>query len=327
MSLSPAHRNRVTGGALALFLLTALGVTAAGTQGGSASTTGTGTDVVSPAGPDGGLKGIVDGATIPWPKDGQTAIGLEDALPVGVPGEQRPVPIASLAKVMTAHVILKEHPLRPGEAGPGIEVDRQAAYEVGVGGESTVPVRAGRSYSQRRLLELLLIPSGNNIARLLSRWDSGTQEGFVKKMQRAADELGMDRSTYTGASGIEVTTTSTATDQLTLARQVMKDPVFRDIVASRTVTVPGIGPITNTNSLLDTPGVVGLKTGSSTPAGGNLLWAREVRVGGRTRLLLGAVLHQRAGTTPAEGLRAAVDGSRRLIAALGDRLDPARTEG
>ncbi|MFF5711535.1 D-alanyl-D-alanine carboxypeptidase family protein [Streptomyces sp. NPDC012756] len=313
---SASHRNRVTGGALALGLLTVLGVSVYGTAEGS----GSGSAVVSPAGPVGGLQAIVDEGAVPWPEGGQTAVVLEGAGPVGTRGEQRPVPIASLTKVMTAHVILEEHPLPAGEPGPMIEVDRQTAYEVGVGGESTVPLRAGRRYSQRQLLEMLLIPSGNNVARLLARWDSGSQEAFAEKMRRAAARLGMKHSTYTGASGIEATTTSTATDQLALARKAMQNPVFRDIVGTRSVTVPGVGPITNTNPLLDTPGVVGIKTGSSTPAGGNLLWACEVRVGDTTRLLIGAVLHQRPNTTPSEGLRSAVDSSRRLMAGLRDSL-------
>ncbi|MER8045990.1 D-alanyl-D-alanine carboxypeptidase [Streptomyces sp. NPDC094032] len=316
LSRTPSHRNRVAGGALALCLVTVLGVAVYGTGDGDGSG-------VVPFRDGGGSPVVVsdlDDVDAPWPEGGQTAVALEGSGPVGTRGERRPVPIASLTKVMTAHVILEEHPLRPGEPGPLIEVDQQAAYEVGVGGESTVPLQAGRKYSQRQLLEMLLIPSGNNVARLLARWDSGSQEAFAEKMQRAAGRLGMKQSTYTGASGIEATTTSTANDQLALARKAMKDPVFRAIVATRSVTVPGLGTITNTNPLLDTPGVVGIKTGSSTPAGGNLLWACEVRVGGTTRLLVGAVLHQRADTTPGEGLRAAVDSSRRLIEGLRDAL-------
>ncbi|MFI7005453.1 D-alanyl-D-alanine carboxypeptidase family protein [Streptomyces sp. NPDC050145] len=309
LALALARRHRVAGGALALL---ALAVTAVTVERGAAPASG-------------GRSPVLDGSTIRWPQDGQSAVELLGSGSPEARGDQRPVAIASLTKVMTAHVILKEHPLRPDEPGPQIEVDRQAVHEVAVGGESTVPLQSGRTYSQRRLLELMLIPSGNNAARLLARWDSGSQEAFVKKMRRAADELGMDRSTYTGASGIEPTTTSTAVDQLKLARQTMKDPVFREIVASRSVTVPGIGPITNTNSLLEIPGVVGLKTGSSTPAGGNLLWACEVRTGDTTRLLLGAVLHQRANTTPSEGLHAALESSRRLITDLRDRLSSART--
>ncbi|MFJ6518277.1 D-alanyl-D-alanine carboxypeptidase family protein [Streptomyces filamentosus] len=326
MPLSPARRHHVAGGALALLVLCGTAVTAAtvgsGADPSSASAArapGSGQVAGSDRGP------VLDGSTILWPEDGQSAVELVGAGAPETRGEQRPVPIASLTKVMTAHVILREHPLRPGEPGPQIEADPQAAHEVAVGGESTVPLQAGRTYSQRQLLELTLIPSGNNAARLLARWDSGSQDAFVEKMRREAARLGMDRSTYTGASGIETTTASTAVDQLKLAREAMKNPVLREIVASRSVTVPGIGPVTNTNSLLDTPGVVGLKTGSSTPAGGNLLWACEVRTGGTTRLLLGAVLHQRAGTTPGEGIHAALESSRRLVTDLRDRLSSART--
>ncbi|MFF6886074.1 D-alanyl-D-alanine carboxypeptidase family protein [Streptomyces sp. NPDC012421] len=316
MSLTLSHRTRVTGGALALALVTALGV----------AVSGSGTEP-RPAAPSAPGVTPFDTGALPWSEDGQTAVVLEGAGPVTTRGDGRPVPIASLTKVMTAHVILQEHPLRPGEDGPLIEVDQQAAHEAGVGGESTVPLQAGRKYSQRQLLELLLIPSGNNVARLLARWDAGSQDAFVAKMRSAAARLGMDRTTYTGASGIEPTTVSTATDQLVLARAAMRHPVFREIVASRAVTVPGVGTITNTNPLLDVPGVVGVKTGSSTPAGGNLLWACEIRVGGTPRLLVGAVLHQRAGTTPGEGLHAAADSSRRLITALREQLPRTRTEG
>ncbi|WP_377273382.1 D-alanyl-D-alanine carboxypeptidase family protein [Peterkaempfera sp. SMS 1(5)a] len=320
MSLPHSRRQQVLGGVLALLLLVALGFTA------NRASDGSGSEDAPTAGPSGGHQALA-GGPFPWPSEGQGAVEAEGMGPLGAWGDQRPVPIASLAKVMTAYVLLREHPLEPDEPGPQIEADREAANEVGVGDESTVPVRAGEKYSERKLLEMLLIPSGNNIARLLARWDSGSEEAFAKKMQRSANELGMDHSTYTGASGIEPTTRSTALDQLKLARQAMKDPVFRAVVASGTLALPGAGPLTNTNSLLGTSGVVGIKTGSSTPAGGNLLWASEVRVGGRTRLLLGAVLHQRANTSAGDGLRAAIENSRMLIDGLRDRLASARTEG
>ncbi|MGA5103228.1 D-alanyl-D-alanine carboxypeptidase family protein [Streptomyces cellulosae] len=259
----------------------------------------------------------IDDSDIPWPREGQAAVALEGSGQVLTHGVQRPVPIASLTKVMTAYVVLTGHPLRPGEEGPRIEVDRQAAYEAGVGGESTVVVTPGDRRTERELLQLLLLPSANNIARLLARWDAGSEEAFVRKMQRAAQDLGMRDTTYTDASGIASATTSTAADQLKLAREAMRNPVLRDIVATRETTVPGAGPVANTNTLLGASGVVGLKTGSSTPAGGNLLWAAETD---GTHLLLGAVLHQRANTTPAEGLTAALEASRTLIDGLRARL-------
>lgn len=254
---------------------------------------------------------------LPWPREGQTSIEVEGVGSLGSRGGWEPVPIASVTKVMTAYVILKEHPLRGGAKGPRITVDAAAAQEAHSLSESSAPVREGQRLTQRELLELLLLPSGNNVARLLARWDAGSQDAFVVKMNRAAAGLGMTRTTYTGASGLETTTRSTADDQLKLARRAMREPVLRAIVAMRETTVPGVpGTITNSNLLLDRPGVIGLKTGSGTAAGGNLMWAAEVRSGTARRLVLGVVLGQRADTTPAEGLRAALENSGRLIDAL-----------
>ncbi|WP_234358493.1 D-alanyl-D-alanine carboxypeptidase family protein [Streptomyces sp. NRRL B-24085] len=256
--------------------------------------------------------------TLPWPQEGQTSVlveGLGDRGDLGTKGAQTPVPIASLTKVMTAYVILRGHPLRRGETGPDITVDQQADGESVSGVESSVPVRAGQRLSERRLLELMLIPSGNNIARLLARWDAGSQEAFATKMNQAAHVLGMHRTTYTSASGLESTTISTSADQLKLAQQVMRDEVIRSIVAMPSTTAPGTsGRISNTNALLGTSGVIGLKTGSSTPAGGNLMWAATAPDGsGQDRLILGVVLHQQAGTSPQQGLQAAFTSSATLI--------------
>ncbi len=294
---------------ISLPALTALAVTVAAAVGRSGSTDG------HSAAPDRRVATLA--AELPWPADGQSSVEVEGLGSLGTRGEQTPVPIASLTKVMTAYVILRDHPLHGTQQGPEITVDPQAADESVSGTESTAPVQAGQRYSQRRLLELLLLPSANNIARMLARWDAGSQEAFTEKMNRAASGLGMDRTTYTGASGIETTTVSTSRDQLRLAREAMKNSVFRKIVATRSTTMPGIpGTVTNTNTLLRIPGVVGLKTGSSTPAGGNLAWAATADSDGRERLVLGVVLHQRANTSPEQGLQAALERSERLITAV-----------
>ncbi|GAA2324250.1 D-alanyl-D-alanine carboxypeptidase [Streptomyces kunmingensis] len=257
-------------------------------------------------------------ASLPWPAQGQTSVlveGLGTRGELGTRGAQKPVPIASVTKVMTAYVILRGHPLRAKDAGPDITVDQQAAGESVLGGESTVPVERGVRLSERQVLELMLIPSGGNIARLLARWDAGSEEAFVAKMNGAARALGMTDTEYTDASGIARTTVSTSADQLRLARKVMHDPAFRSIVAMEESTVPGLsGPVRNTNTLLGREGVVGGKTGSSTPAGGNLMWAATAQDRtGHTRLILGVVLHQEAGTSSEQGLRAALTSSRELI--------------
>ncbi len=250
------------------------------------------------------------------PKTGQAAVEIEGMGGPVAGGERKRVPIASVTKVMTAYVVLSGHPLRAGEDGPSIEIDRTASNESGNRDESTVYLGEGQRFSQRRMLQLMLLPSANNVARLLARWDAGSEDAFVRKMNATAARLGMRDTVYTGASGYEASTVSTAVDQLALARAAMREPALAAVVAAKEATVPGVGVVRNTNRLLDEPDVVGLKTGSSTPAGGALMWAARVPSGDRARLVLGVVLRQGGSEAGLDRkLGAAFDGSRRLLAA------------
>ncbi|MFJ1590874.1 D-alanyl-D-alanine carboxypeptidase family protein [Kitasatospora albolonga] len=232
-----------------------------------------------------------------WPGQGQSAVMVDGVGSLGSEGAQKSAPIASVAKVMTAYVLLKEHPLKGDEEGETITVDQQAEDESKRPDESTAPLTKGQQLSQREMLKLLMIPSGNNAARLLARWDAGSVDAFVDKMNDAAKDLGMTNSTYTDPSGLEETTVSTATDQLKLAQAVMRNDVFREIVDMPEVEIKGIdGKIYNNNTLLLEPGVSGIKTGSSTPAGGNLLWSANTVVDGKKLWIYGAVMGQQAGT-------------------------------
>ncbi|WP_411082697.1 serine hydrolase [Streptomyces sp. cmx-18-6] len=232
-----------------------------------------------------------------WPGQGQSAVMVDGVGSLGTEGAQKPAPIASVAKVMTAYVILKEHPLKGDEAGETITADQKAEDESKNADESVAPLTNGQKLSQREMLQLLMIPSGNNAARLLARWDAGSEDKFIDKMNDAAKDLGMADSTYTDPSGLEKTTVSTATDQLKLAQAVMRNEVFRKIVDMPEVEIKGIdGKIYNNNTLLLESGVSGIKTGSSTPAGGNLLWSANTKVDGKILWIYGAVMGQQAGT-------------------------------
>src|SRR5580704_13088660 len=85
-------------------------------------------------------------ATVSWPADGVAAADISGFGVVAGPGATRPVPIASVAKVMTAYVVLHDHPLPGGGSGPDITVQpsEAAAYPSQArDGESLVPVTAG----------------------------------------------------------------------------------------------------------------------------------------------------------------------------------------
>ncbi|GAA1349778.1 D-alanyl-D-alanine carboxypeptidase family protein [Streptomyces beijiangensis] len=251
--------------------------------------------------------------SMPWPAEGQSAAEVVGVGSLGTSGAQKSAPTASMAKVMTAYVILKDHPLTGKATGPTITVDKAAGAESSSADESTAQIKEGQTYTEKQMLQLLLIPSGNNVARLLSRWDGGTA-AFLKKMNDAAAALGMTNTTYTDPSGFDSKTVSTATDQVKLGKVVMDNEVFQEIVNTPQIEIPGVpGTIYNNNSILLKPGVSGIKTGSSTPAGGNLLWAANTVIDGKERRIVGAVMGQQKGTTLQNKLDTAITNSYTLI--------------
>ncbi|MFE6223493.1 D-alanyl-D-alanine carboxypeptidase family protein [Streptomyces sp. NPDC057854] len=251
---------------------------------------------------------------MPWPGEGQGAVEVEGVGSMGTWGAQKPAPIASVTKTMTAYVILRDHPIKGKQQGPEITVDKKAADQAKAVHESTAAVKEGQTYTEKELLQLLMIPSANNVARLLARWDAGSEQAFVDKMNAAAKDLGMTQSRYTDPSGLLDSTVSTPKDQLKLAKAVMEFDVFREIVDMPNATIEGVGYIENNNSrLLLKPGVNGIKTGSSTPAGGNLLWSANTVVDGRVHRVLGIVMGAQNAERLNDKLELSLDYSYELI--------------
>jgi D-alanyl-D-alanine carboxypeptidase (penicillin-binding protein 5/6) len=205
------------------------------------------------------------------------------------------VPIASLAKVMTAYVVLHDHPLSSGSSGPQIIVEpsEAAAYPGEVrAGESVVPVQAGEVLTERQALEALLLPSADNVAWILARWDAGSLGAFVDRMNRAARRLGMTSTNYTDPSGLAASTTSSAADQVRLGIAAIGQPALAEIASRSSAVIPVAGSVDNLNRLLGEDGIVGLKTGSTSAAGGCVLLAARSEAGQRRSLIVVAVLGQ-----------------------------------
>jgi D-alanyl-D-alanine carboxypeptidase (penicillin-binding protein 5/6) len=237
-------------------------------------------------------------------------------------GEQKPIAIGSVAKTMTAYVVLQSHALKTGEDGPEITVDAIAEKEGGYNqsGESTLnSVKAGDKLTLQQALSAIMIPSANNVARLLARWDAGSEAAFVEKMNAAAKELGMTNTTYTDPSGLKETTVSTAEDQVKLGSAVVKIPALVAITSAASWTDPSGYNWSNYNELPYKMGAIGIKTGSTSAAGGNLLFAARKKVGGETVTIVGAVLGQHKPTI----LKTANDVSRTALTAAQDALAPA----
>jgi serine-type D-Ala-D-Ala carboxypeptidase (penicillin-binding protein 5/6) len=248
-----------------------------------------------------------------WPEHGQAAVQIGQSQIHAGP-DQHVAAIASVAKVMTAYLVLRDHPLRPGEDGPTItladadvaDTDRRRGQQ-----ESVVPVVAGEQLTERQALQALLLPSANNIAAVLARWDAGSVPRFVAEMNAAARSLGMTHTRYTDPSGYDDATVSTAADQVRLVDRAMRLPVFASIVATESATLPVAGTVHNTNTLLGHDGFVGVKTGSDAAAGGCFAFRAIRWVDGRRTTITGVVLGQPGHDRIGAGLAAAelmVDG-------------------
>src|SRR5207247_8799122 len=204
-----------------------------------------------------------------WPAYGQAAVQIGQSRVHSGPN-QHAAPIASVAKVMTAYLVLRDLPLRAGQDGPTItltdadmaDTDRRREQE-----ESVVSIAAGEELTELQALQALLLPSANNIALVLARWDAGSADRFVARMNATARSLGMTHTRYTDPSGFDDATVSTAADQVRIVDRAMRLPVFASIVAPPRPTPPLAGTVHNTNTLLGHDGFVGVKTGSDDAAG------------------------------------------------------------
>ena len=209
---------------------------------------------------------------------------------------------------MTAYLVLRDHPLRLGEDGPTItltdadvaDTDRRRGQE-----ESVVSIAAGEQLTELQALQALLLPSANNIAAVLARWDAGSVDRFVARMNAAARSLGMTRTRYTDPSGYDDATVSTAADQVRIVDRAMRLPVFASIVATPSATLPVAGTVHNTDTLLGHNGFVGVKTGSTAAAGGCFAFRAIRWIDGKRTTITGVVLGQPGDDQVAAGLAAA----------------------
>jgi serine-type D-Ala-D-Ala carboxypeptidase (penicillin-binding protein 5/6) len=234
-------------------------------------------------------------SAVSWPANGVSAADIGGLGMVAGPGAARPVPIASVAKVMTAYVLLHDHPLPANGSGPDITVQpaEAAAYPSQVReGDSLVPVAAGERLTERQALEALLLPSADNMAWILARWDAGSQAAFAARMNATARRLGMTGTHYTDPSGLDPATVSTATDQVRLGMAAMRVPALAAIAAMPTAVVPVAGLVRNYNTLLGQDGIAGLKTGSTQAAGGCVLIAAWRKAGAHSTLIVAATFGQ-----------------------------------
>jgi D-alanyl-D-alanine carboxypeptidase (penicillin-binding protein 5/6) len=258
-----------------------------------------------------------------WPDSGEAAATVVGVGPMGQVHGSQAVPIAGVAQVLTAYVVLSDHPLSPSADGPAIPVtaDTIAAYQSGQASQqSEVPVTTAESLTELEALEGLLVDSGTDMATLLADWDAGNVTAFVAKMNATATKLGLTSTHITDPSGVDPATTSTAEDLVRLGEAAISIPVLREIASLGQASVPMTTVVYNPNFDLGRDGIVGLKVGSDSSAQGCFLFVAEQEIGGKKVTVVGAVLGQPGGALGPN--TAAVDAGDALVRSAFATLHP-----
>ena len=196
---------------------------------------------------------------------------LMDALTGAVYYEKAPNErrlIASTTKIMTALVVL-EH----GSLEDTVEIPAVCEQ---VGG-SSMYLRRGERVTVRELLYGLLLLSGNDAALALAlHCGNGDEAAFVMEMNLLAQRLGLGDTSFENPHGLDGERNySTARDLARLAAYAMEDPVFREIVSTREITLNGRAMRSHNKLLWRLEGAVGVKTGYTKAAGRCLVSCAE----------------------------------------------------
>lgn len=209
----------------------------------------------------------------------------------------QPLPIASLTKLMTAVVVLENQDYYNLE-NTWVVISKTAAGQDNVPNYGNLDESQGESFKAGQLLDLMLIYSSNDAAFALSQV-MGT-ENFVEKMNRKAEELGLENTYFVNPTGLDPEDThyhlptqnyfnhSTARDLFKLSQYILKNrPSVFEISLKE-------GPYPILNGLSDLKfteeqKVLGGKTGYTDEAGGCALLVLKNKNGSAViNLILGA---------------------------------------
>ena len=156
----------------------------------------------------------------------------------------KPRPIASVTKLMTAVVIL-DAKLSLDEKITITKADRDLRPLTGS------RLKVGAKLTRKELLTLAMLSSENRAALALGRTYPGGSETFARAMNEKAKNLGMMHSNFIDAAGLSPNNLSTPNDLLLLMQAAEKHPLLKKIAQTRSVTVKPykrLGPLRYVNT-------------------------------------------------------------------------------
>ncbi|MEK7643243.1 MAG: serine hydrolase [Patescibacteria group bacterium] len=213
--------------------------------------------------------------------------------------ERERLPIASLTKIMLAHVALKN--LDPEQE---ITISKTAINTIG----DEIGLREGEVITLQDLLRAMMISSSNDAAVAVAESigehfgasDHGTQiKRTLEEMNGVARALNMNQTSYRDVVGLDIdfvrgipSNFSSAEDLLRLVRATLSQtPLVWDVSRDSEATIYSLGGrahhLVHTNSLASQiPHLIGTKTGSTRSSGESLVILYHHPSGHREALIL-----------------------------------------
>jgi D-alanyl-D-alanine carboxypeptidase (penicillin-binding protein 5/6) len=219
-----------------------------------------------------------------------------------------------VAKVILALCVLDKSPIEVGKTGKTYTIDTAdvASYNNYVAANGSVAaVAEGEQLTEYQALEALMIPSANNIADSLAKWEFGSNAGYAAYAANYLANHQINNTTIgsTDASGYDASTTSTTSDLTKIGLIALQNPVLMKIAGQKSTTLPVAGVVNNYNTVLGVNGITGLKTGNNDADPGAFLFTANLKIGTETIQATGAVMG-------ANDLQSALDSATRLSASM-----------
>ncbi|MBQ7758597.1 D-alanyl-D-alanine carboxypeptidase family protein [Anaerotignum sp.] len=179
------------------------------------------------------------------------------------------MPPASVTKVMTMLLIYEAEEAGQFKWEDSVQVSEHAASM----GGSQVFLEPGENQTAADMTKCIAIASANDAAVAMAEFVAGSEEAFVERMNKKAEELGMQETHFVNACGLDVDGHETsAYDIALMSRELMTrfpeiqeyTTTWQDTIVHKTRKGESEFGLTNTNKLIKWyEGATGLKTGST----------------------------------------------------------------
>jgi D-alanyl-D-alanine carboxypeptidase (penicillin-binding protein 5/6) len=239
--------------------------------------------------------------------------------PIAVAGSSDPLPMASAAKIITALVVLDAKPLAADEPGPAytlVTADYQDYLDYTTEGARTVIVFPGESWTQREMLQAMILGSSNNHADTLARWAFGSVDAYLLAANDWLAANGMPDTTVVDTNGLLDASAGTGADLARIAGLAATHPVIADIIAEPASALVGQRGVENTTAYSADEGITGISRSYTDAGGVCFLFTGTVAAGENSFTFAGAFLGEPDYDTLTTDLTALMESARAGVAEM-----------